>query len=102
MKMLPFGHRILVKILESETTESGLTKPEGIEAEFMSWAEIVALPEHSLNEFINGLAVGDQVALMHFAKDKVIDLETNEEFLVIEVERDSGIKGQIVAVKHKA
>jgi len=30
------------------------------------------------------------------------DLETNEEFLVIEVERDSGIKGQIVAVKHKA
>src|SRR3989304_1121021 len=91
----PFGHRILVKIIESDQTESGLVKPEGIEPEFCSWGEVEALPEHKENVFINGLKVGDLVAFAHFSKDKVLDPETGDSFLVLEVERDAGIKGQI-------
>lgn len=100
--IIPFGNRILVKILEEETTESGLVKPEGIEPEFCSWGEVVALPEHKENVFINTLAIGDLVAFTFFGKDKTQDPETGEQYYVLEVERDSGIKGQIIAVKKKA
>ena len=101
MEIKPFGHRVLVKVLENETAESGLVKPEGIEPEFCSWGRVIALPEHKENAFINSLIVGDLVAFAHFSKDKIIDPETNEEFLVLEVERDGGVKGQIWCVKHE-
>ena len=97
----PFGHRILVKILEKKTTDSGLLMPDGIEPEFCSWAKIVALPNHKLNKFINGLKVGDEVAYFHFGKDTFIDEDTGEKLMVLEAERDGGIKGQIVAHKSK-
>lgn len=97
MNIKPFGNRILVKIVESLSTDSGLSKPEGIEPEFSSWGEVIALPDHEVNPFINTLAVGDLVAFMHFAKDKVIDPKTAEECLMLETESETS-KGQVVAV----
>ena len=98
MDIIPFGNRIIVKPIEK--TDSKWVIPEGIEQEFSSWAEIVALPEHKLNKYLNKLKVGDWVAYKFFGKDYLIHPTTSEKYLTLEAE--SGVtKGQIEAIYHR-
>ena len=100
-ELRPVGHRILVKIIEKSETSGGLELPAGIEPAFLTWAEVVALPQHKLNPFINSIKVGDLVGFMFFAKDRIVNPDTDQELIALEVERDSGVKGQIVVVYKK-
>jgi len=101
-KLFPFGNRIIVKLIEATETSSGLLKPEGTEPAFCSWAEVVSLPEHDQNLYLDKLKVGDLVAYLHFAKDVIIHPDTDEKYLALELESGSaGLKGQVVAIIHR-
>ena len=98
--LLPFGNRIIVKLIEETKTSSGLLKPEGTEPAFCSWAKVISLPEHDQNLYLDKLKVGDLVAYLHFSKDVIVHPDTNEKYLALELETTT-LKGQVVGIIHK-
>ncbi len=101
-ELIPFGNRIIAKIIEKTETESGLLRPEGVEPEFSAWAEVVSIPDHKQSPFLKNIKIGDLVAYNHYAKDAIVHPDTKEKYLVLECEAlATGLKGQVLAVIHK-
>jgi chaperonin GroES len=99
MNVKPVGNRIIVKPIDGEwVTKSGIviaTNRPG-ERNGNAWGEVIALPEHNDNPFLQGIKIGDQVLYKRFQADQSVTMDDNVEFEVIDIE-DSKRPGQILA-----
>ena len=96
--IIPFGHKIIVKKITEEKTKAGIILPENTSTDELrgnAWGEIIALPDHRENPFINLLSVGMRVLYRPYSNDLSKDKDGND-FEIIEVERDGG-QGRIMA-----
>ena len=95
--MKPLGNKILAKKLTLDTvSESGVEYAHKGEQYGNSWYEIIALPEVIINKTIAKMEVGGLVCAKEFDYDKVRDLDHKEEYTILDIEPDSGVRaGQV-------